>query len=44
MKLGILRTGAPPRRAAQFGSYPEMFRKLPSFDNTERIPVPAQPQ
>jgi hypothetical protein len=23
---------------------PEMFRKLPSFDNTERIPVPAQPQ
>jgi len=28
VKLGILRTGAPPKRAAQFGSYPEMFRKL----------------
>ena len=28
MKLGILRTGAPPRGVGQFGSYPDMFRKL----------------
>ena len=28
MKLGILKTGAPPPRVARFGSYPDMFRKL----------------
>jgi GMP synthase-like glutamine amidotransferase len=28
VKLGILKTGAPPRRAEGFGSYPDMFRKL----------------
>ncbi|MDB5447294.1 MAG: glutamine amidotransferase, class [Phenylobacterium sp.] len=28
MKLGILKAGAPPKRAQGFGSYPEMFRKL----------------
>ena len=28
MKLGILRTGAPPERVAGFGTYPDMFRKL----------------
>ena len=28
MKLGILRTGAPPRGVGHFGSYPDMFRKL----------------
>jgi len=28
MKLGILKTGAPPRRLAEFGTYPEMFRRL----------------
>lgn len=36
MRLGILKTGAPPRRAlAQFGDYPQMFRRLlgeASFD------------
>jgi GMP synthase-like glutamine amidotransferase len=28
VKLGILKTGAPPERAAGFGDYPQMFRKL----------------
>jgi GMP synthase-like glutamine amidotransferase len=28
VKLGILKTGAPPRRLADFGSYPDMFRRL----------------
>lgn len=28
MKLGILRTGAPPSGVDQFGSYPAMFRRL----------------
>lgn len=28
MKLGILRTGAPPKGVDQFGSYPDMFRRL----------------
>jgi GMP synthase-like glutamine amidotransferase len=28
MKLGILKTGAPPRRLAAFGDYPQMFRRL----------------
>ena len=28
MKLGILKTGAPPRQAESFGSYPDMFRRL----------------
>jgi GMP synthase-like glutamine amidotransferase len=28
MKLGIIRTGAPPAAAQGFGSYPDMFRKL----------------
>ena len=28
MKLGILKTGAPPKSLTQFGGYPGMFRKL----------------
>jgi GMP synthase-like glutamine amidotransferase len=28
MKLGILKTGAPPKEAQGFGSYPDMFGKL----------------
>ncbi|CAN7215500.1 type 1 glutamine amidotransferase [Phenylobacterium sp. LjRoot219] len=28
MRLGILKTGAPPRGVDQFGSYPDMFRQL----------------
>jgi GMP synthase-like glutamine amidotransferase len=28
MRLGILKTGGPPRAAEGFGTYPEMFRKL----------------
>jgi len=28
MKLGILKTGAPPEGVDQFGDYPEMFRRL----------------
>lgn len=28
MKLGILKTGAPPEALARFGSYPDMFRRL----------------
>jgi GMP synthase-like glutamine amidotransferase len=28
VKLGILKTGAPPRRLEAFGTYPEMFRRL----------------
>ena len=28
MKLGILKTGAPPKGVSQFGSYPDMFRRL----------------
>jgi GMP synthase-like glutamine amidotransferase len=28
MKLGILKTGAPPAGVGQFGTYPDMFRKL----------------
>ena len=28
MKLGVLKTGAPPNGVDQFGTYPEMFRKL----------------
>jgi GMP synthase-like glutamine amidotransferase len=28
LKLGILKTGAPPRSLAGFGTYPEMFRSL----------------
>lgn len=28
MRLGILKTGAPPKGVDQFGSYPDMFRRL----------------
>lgn len=28
MKLGILKTGAPPKDASGFGGYPDMFRRL----------------
>jgi GMP synthase-like glutamine amidotransferase len=28
VRLGILKTGAPPRALARFGSYPDMFRRL----------------
>jgi len=28
MRLGILKTGAPPRRLTGFGTYPQMFRSL----------------
>ena len=28
MKLGILKTGAPPKGAEQFGTYPQMFKRL----------------
>ena len=28
MKLGILKTGAPPKGLDRFGSYPDMFRRL----------------
>jgi GMP synthase-like glutamine amidotransferase len=28
LRLGILKTGAPPKDASQFGGYPDMFRKL----------------
>jgi GMP synthase-like glutamine amidotransferase len=28
VRLGVLKTGAPPARAQRFGSYPEMFRRL----------------
>lgn len=28
MRLGILKTGAPPKSLARFGTYPEMFRRL----------------
>lgn len=28
MKLGILKTGAPPQSVSGFGSYPDMFRRL----------------
>jgi GMP synthase-like glutamine amidotransferase len=28
VRLGLLKTGAPPKEAAQFGTYPEMFRRL----------------
>ena len=28
MKLGILKTGAPPHRLEAYGTYPEMFRRL----------------
>lgn len=28
MKLGVLKTGAPPADVEHFGSYPEMFRRL----------------
>ena len=32
MKLGILRTGAPPKGLDRFGSYPDMFRALLGAD------------
>lgn len=36
MKIGVLRTGWPPRaEQAQFGSYPEMFRQLLGVDAYE---------
>ncbi len=32
MRLGILETGGPPKSAARFGTYPEMFRRLLGAD------------
>lgn len=50
MKLGILKTGGPPRALAEHGSYPEMFRKLlgeERYDyavfDAEQGELPAEP-
>src|SRR5690606_36290430 len=50
MKLGILKTGGPPRALAKHGSYPEMFRKLLGEErcdyavfDAEQGELPAEP-
>lgn len=51
MKLGILKTGAPPKGVDGFGSYPDMFRKLLGEDaydyavfDVEAGELPAAPE